>query len=215
MEEIKVNGTYDMSGLKLTLAGLILTAINIRIQGFDIFPDVIGYIMAIVGLGRIEKYSGCFSSAKIAAYLLTVLSLFNLYQAPIQNTAPPGMLTMMNNVSFNAGIFGPVPWLAVLFMIAGMLANLYFAYFMCRGMKNLLLNVGDDTLAGICDDRWKLILVAQIGALVSVLIALIGIPFGTILAILFIILALIALILFLLLIHHTWKSVEGKDIINI
>jgi hypothetical protein len=100
-------------------------------------------------------------------------------------------------------------------MIAGTLANLYFAYFMCRGMKNLLLSVGDDVLAGVCDDRWKLILVAQTGALLSMLIALTGIPFGTILAILFIILALIALILFLLLIHHTWKSVEGKDIINI
>lgn len=216
MEEIKANGTFDMSGLKLALTGLIFTAINIRIQGFDIFPDVIGYIMVIIGLGRIEKYSGCFSSAKIAAYLLTVLSLFNIYQAPVQNTAAAAdMFTTTNSVNYNAGIFGSIPWLAALFMVAGTVANLYFACFMCRGMKNLLLRVGDDTLAGICDDRWKLILVAQIGVLASMLIAMIGIPFGTILAILFIILALIALILFLLLIHHTWKSVEGKDIINI
>ena len=169
MEEIEANGTLDMSGLKLAFWGLLLTVINIRIQGFDIFPDVIGYIMVIVGLGRIEKYSGCFSSAKIAAYLLTVLSLFNIWQVPVQNTAAaPGMFTTTNSVNFNAGIFGPIPWLAALFLIA------------------------------------------QIGVLVSMLIAIIGIPFGTILAILFIILALIALILFLLLIHHTWKSVEGR-----
>lgn len=201
-----------MSGLKLAFWGLMFTVINFRIQGFDIVPDIVGYIMVIIGLGRIEKYSGSFSSAKIAAYLLTVLSLFNIYQAPVQNTAAaPGMFTTTSSVNFNAGIFGPIPWLAVLFLIAGTVANLYFACFMCRGMKNLLLSAGDNALAGVCDDRWKLILTAQIGVLVSMLIAMIGIPFGTVLAILFIILALIALILFLLLIHHTWKSVEEKE----
>ncbi len=209
----EANWIYNMSGLKLVFWGMLFTAINIRIQGFDLFPDVIGYIMVIVGLGRIEKYEAKFSSAKKMAYVLTVLSLINIVQPPAQNTADPtGMMqTSSSSVIFSAGIFGAVPWLAALLMIAGMLTSVYFAYFMCMGIKNLLIRVGDHTLAGICDDRWKLILAAEIGLSVSLLTVFMGVPFGMIIAMVFGALALIALIMFILLIHHAYKSIDGKD----
>ena len=200
MEENKIIvNKYDMSGLRLVFWGLIITAINIRIQGFDIFPDVVGYIMVIVGLGRIEKCEGNFTSAKIMAYVLTAISLVNIYQAP------------SGSVNFSAGIFGAIPWLAALLMIAGMLANIAFAYFICLGLKNLLIKVGDHTLAGICDDRWKLILAAEIGLLVSMLTVFLGGSFGMILVMIFGALALIALVMFILLIHHARKSIDGKE----
>jgi len=205
MDENKIiENSFHMRGLQLTVWGLIITAINIRIQGFDIFPDVVGYIMVIVGLGKIEKYELKFSSAKKMAYVLTVLSLINIVQPPAQNTA--------GSVLFSAGIFGAIPWLAALLMIVGVLTSVYFAYFMCMGIKNLLIRVGDHTLAGICDDRWKLILAAEIGLSVSVLTVFLGVPFGMILAMVFGALALIALVMFILLIHHAYKSIDGKEV---
>jgi hypothetical protein len=214
----EANQIYDMSGLRLAFWGLIFTAINIRIQGFDIMPDVIGYIMVIIGLGRIEKYEEKFSSAKKIAYVLTVLSLMNIVQVQTRSSwetwgtdSTGTMQTTSSPVTYSAGIFGENPGLAMLFMIVGMLASLYFSYCMCMGMKALLIRVGDYTLAGICDDRWKLILVAEIGLLVSMLTVTLGVPYGLIPAMIFGALALIALVMFILLVHHAYKSIDGKE----
>ena len=204
---------FDMSGLLLAFYGLLFTVINIRIQGFDIVPDIIGYIMIIVGLGRIEKYEEKFSMAKKISIVLAVLALLNIYQAPIQNTVNQmGMMeTAASNVNFSAGILGSNALLGTLMMIVGFAADLYFLYNMCMGMENLLEQVGDTTLARIAMDRWKLILVAQVGLGVSLLLAMLQIPFGTVLALLFAALSLVAMVLFLLLVYHAYQSIHGKE----
>lgn len=210
----RVNTNYDMSGLKLTFWGLLFTVINIRIQGFDIVPDVIGYLLVIAGLGKIQAYEEMFSTAKKFAYLLVLLSLINVYQAPAQSTQDitDVMQTTPDTVTFSAGVFGNSPWLAFIFMITGVVSSLWFDYFMCMGMKSLLTRIGDHTLAGICDDRWRLILVSEIGLMAAMLIAMMAIPFGAALAVIFGILALVAMVLFLLLVHHTYRTIDGKEI---
>ncbi len=217
MEENRIIGmeagrTYNMRGLQLALYGLLFTAINIRIQGFDIVPDVVGYIIAIIGLGRIQMYEAKFLEAKRVACLLTVLSAINIVQFPADQTEDI-IGTTAQSVNFSAGILGNNPWLAMLFMVAGTAAHLYFVYTMCMGMKALLIKVGDEVLARTCDDRWKLILVAQVGLLASLVTALAAIPFSIALALLFGALALIALVLFLLLINHAYRSIDGKVVL--
>ena len=205
---------FEMSGLKLAFYGLLFTAINIRIQGFDIVPDVIGYIMIAVGMARIEHYDDHFRMVKNLSYLLAVLALINIYQAPVQNTVDQMdmMETATNSVNFSAGLFGQITWLATAMMIAAMAITVYFAYSLCMGLKNLLNQVGDVTLAGVCEDRWKLILGAEVGLLVSITLVLLAVPFGTVMTMIFGVLALVALVLFLLLVNNAYKSIEGKEI---
>lgn len=216
-EEKRTDGyraVYDMGGLKTVFWGLLFTVINIRIQGFDILPDVIGYLIVIAGLRKIEAYEGKFTAAKRMARVLTAVSLINIYQEPAGNAENPGGLmgAASNTVNFSAGIFGDVPWLAVFLMVVGLLANFFFIYFMCMGMKSLLLQIGDFALAGICDDRWKLILAAGAGLSFSVLTVYLGAgAVGMMLALVFGVLALIALILFLLLVYRAYKSLEEKE----
>ncbi|HWQ77704.1 MAG TPA: hypothetical protein VN381_02750 [Anaerovoracaceae bacterium] len=210
--------TYDMGGLKTVFWGLLFTAVNIRIMGFDIVPDFIGYIIVIMGLKKIEAYEGRFTSAKRMAQVLTAVSLINIYQAPAWEAWGTEATGLMENatgpVNFSAGIFGDVPWLALFLMIVGLLANLFFIYSMCMGMKSLLLRIGDFALAGICDDRWKLFLAAEIGLMVSVLLVYLGAgTVGGIFGLIFGVLALIALILFLVLIHRVYKSLGEKEVI--
>jgi hypothetical protein len=202
---------FDMSGLRLCLYGLIITVININIQGFDIFPDVIGYILVIIGLGKIEQYEEKFSQAKRIAYLLAVLAAINIVKPQNQNMSGSGNLLQTTNVTFSAGLFGNIPWLATLLMLVGMAASLAFAYSMCMGMRNLLNRTGDEGLAGICEDRWKLIMISQIGLTASMLLALVLGPVGVIITIAFAIFAFIAMILFLLLINHAYRSIDGKE----
>ncbi len=208
--EIKAR-TYDMSGLRLCLYGLIITVININIQGFDIFPDVIGYIMVIIGLGRIEQYEEKFGQAKRIAYILTVLAAINIYKPQTQDPSVVAGPLQANSVTFSAGIFGNIPWLATLLMFLGMAANLVFLYAMCMGMKNLLIRTGDETLAGVCDNRWTLLLISQIGLSASILLAFVSFPLIITAAMAFVIFAFVAMILFLLLINHTYRSIEGKE----
>ncbi len=207
--EIKAR-TYDMSGLRLCLFGLIITVININIQGFDIFPDVIGYIMVIIGLGKIEQYEEKFGQAKRISFILAVLAAINIVKPQSQDVSGSGNLLQTTNVTFSAGIFGNIPWLATLLMLVGIAANLVFLYAMCMGMKNILIRTGDEGLAGICEDRWKLILISQIGVAASMLLALALGPVGVIITIAFVIFAFIAMILFLLLINHAYRSIDGK-----
>lgn len=211
MEE---NKTFDMSGLKLVFWGMLFVAVNIRIMGFDLAPDVIGYILVIVGLGRIEAYDDHFSAAKKMAFVLAALSLANIVQAPAQ----PGSISSAgawpsspDSVAFNAGIFGGILWLATLMMVVGIAANLYFFYQMSLGMKNLLLQVGDESLAKTCDDRWKLIMASEIGLLAALLSAFLAAPLAIFLTMIFGILALVALVLFLVLMHRARKSIDGKE----
>ena len=205
------DNTFDVEGLRLVFWGLILTVINIRIMGFDIVPDIIGYIMVVIGLGQIEHYEASFADAKKAAYVLAVLSIVNIYQAPVQNTVIQGGGAMTTtNINYSAGIFGSNPILSMILMVLGTAANLYFAYCLCMGLKNLLLQVGDTGLAEICDGRWKLILVAQIGLAVIIMLAMIQLPLGLLLAIPFVVFSLIVMVLFLLLIHHSYQSIHKK-----
>ncbi|QOX64940.1 hypothetical protein FRZ06_17100 [Anoxybacterium hadale] len=205
---------YDMSGLKLVFWGLILTAINVRIQGFDIVPDPIGYIMAIIGLGRVTVYDSHFENAKKFALILLVLSLINVYQAPATDSvgSAGAFGESTASVLFSAGIFGSVPLLAMVFLLMGFACSIFFAYYICMGLKNLLSAVGDQTLAGLCDERWKLMMASEIGLMAALLLVLVGVPFGEILVMLFGALALIALILFILLIHHSNTSIHGKEV---
>lgn len=211
MEE---NKTFDMSGLKLAFWGMLFVAVNIRIMGFDLAPDVIGYILVIVGLGRIEAYDDNFSAAKKMAFVLAALSLANIVQAPAQSgsfNSAGAWPSSPDSVSFNAGIFGGIPWLATLMMVVGIAANLYFFYRMSMGMKNLLLLVGDESLAKTCDDRWKLILASEIGLLVALLSAFLAASAGILLTMIFGILAMVALVLFLILIYRAHKNIDGKE----
>lgn len=214
MEEIQGldRGPYDMDGLKLAFWGMLFTVINFRIQGFDIVPDFIGYIMVAIGLSRIEQYEETFSVAKKIAYIMTVLSLINIYQAPAQSTVNEfGMMeNTTNSVNFSAGIFGAIPWLATVFLLIGTAASLAFFYYMCIGMKSLLSKVGDMELAEKCDARWKLILASEIGLIVSMLLVILILPLGFALALIFGVLSLIALILFLILMYKAYDSIHNK-----
>ena len=202
---------YDMSGLRLCLYGLILTVININIQGFDIFPDVIGYIMVVIGLGKIVKYEDKFDLARKVAYILTVLSAINIVKPQAQDPSVVAGPMQMNTVTYSAGIFGNIPWLATLLMFVGMAASIAFAYAMCMGMKNLLIRTGDEYLAGVCESRWKLLLISQVGLTASMLLSMLAFPLIITVALAFAIFAFIAMILFLLLINHAYRSIDGEE----
>jgi hypothetical protein len=55
--------------------GLLLVVLNLKIEGIDLLPDFIGYILVAVGCRGLENASPCFSKACLLSGVLAVLSL--------------------------------------------------------------------------------------------------------------------------------------------
>jgi hypothetical protein len=81
--------------------GLVIVFIDFHIAQVDIFPDVIGYMLAASGLGKLKEWSVHFSKAHIAAVGLAVLSvpgMFLLRPFPL-NESYPGNMTLFMMIS--------------------------------------------------------------------------------------------------------------------
>jgi hypothetical protein len=55
--------------------GLLLVVLDVRINGFDVLPDFIGYVLVAVGCGGLAGVSRHFSTAHTLSWILAVLSL--------------------------------------------------------------------------------------------------------------------------------------------
>ena len=56
-----------MRELKMLGVGLIIVALDLRIDGFDVLTDAVGWVMALVGLFSLAKLHGGFLVAAFAA----------------------------------------------------------------------------------------------------------------------------------------------------
>lgn len=102
-------------GFSLILIGLLLTNIDFYLFGFDIFPDVIGYILCFIGLYKVIYVSEKF---KVATYLMIPLTIFSIIE----------MLFYLN-------IFGDIPsFLFTIFTIFYNILNISFWYMLFRGI---------------------------------------------------------------------------------
>lgn len=60
--------------------GLIIILLDIRIMGFDVLPDLWGYIMILSALSSLESSHKGFGKAKPFAIVLLILSIMDIYQ---------------------------------------------------------------------------------------------------------------------------------------
>lgn len=68
-------------GFKTILIGFIFF-FDLNIDGFDILPDIIGYILVLKGLRVLAPYNKSFEEAipfTLAAVFVSIFSLFNIY----------------------------------------------------------------------------------------------------------------------------------------
>lgn len=58
--------------------GVFLSFFSLKINGFDLLPDVIGYILMAVGLGGVGEISGKFSTASVCAWIMSPISVVGM-----------------------------------------------------------------------------------------------------------------------------------------
>jgi hypothetical protein len=69
-----------MTPLARFVLGFLVVLLDLRFNGFDVLPDVVGWILVLLGLGPLLRRSGWFQLAAGAAVLELVVSVAELTQ---------------------------------------------------------------------------------------------------------------------------------------
>ena len=75
-------------GFDLIFWGLF-SFIDIRINGFDILPDLIGYLLIFAGASKLTGLNNHFTTLRNLALPLAVFSILGIYHLNIKSTRPP------------------------------------------------------------------------------------------------------------------------------
>ena len=140
--------------------GFLIVFIDIRIGGFDILIDLVGYVLIVIGLGELQHRNRLFGRARPYATVLLVLSAFDLF-----TRTPYG--------GSGVGLFGS-PGLAVAFIVALLFVNVMLVFFVCRGIGEMARERGAAELADLSITRWQFFLGTQIASTVLLVIAFSG-----------------------------------------
>lgn len=130
--------------------GFIFIMLNFKIQGFDILPDIVGYIFFAFGFSELASSSSYFSTAGKYNIPMIILSIFSIYQAPVQG----------------GGIhFGTLGILGIPFMIAAFILDLLVIYNLFAGIKDMAENIEQYDLAQESSTRWSQYLTLKFASL--------------------------------------------------
>ncbi len=166
----------NRDGLNKIFWGFLFIMLDFKIQGFDILPDIIGYILFALGFSALAAGSEYFKKAGKFNILLIIFSIFSIYEKPAQSTG----------VHIDTlGVFG------ILVGIVVIVLNLLVMYNLFMGVGELASRQGRHDLSEESEKKWKQYLALQIATMFSFL--LIFIPF---LAVIFVLaLVIISLVL--------------------
>ena len=150
-------------GLNNLFWGFLFISLNFRICGYDILPDVIGFILFALAFSHLKEHSHHFSEASKFNIFMIILSIFSIYE--VKN----------NNGAINFGILGP---LSISIGIASFVLTLFVMYNLFMGMKEMLMNHDKHVLAVESEERWsqyKALTIASILAFVIMFIPILNI----------------------------------------
>lgn len=165
-------------GFKKFYWGFLLVLIDFRLQGIDIFPDIIGFIFFANGIKLLMEQSSFFNKALPYNYFMIVLSIFSIYDAPNNS----GGL----NIQFVS--WGPF---VILVSIASVILTLLAVYNIFMGIKDMGQKEELSDISEEASNRWSQFLYLQIASIFSFILILI--PF---LAIIYIIVLFIISIIY-------------------
>jgi len=122
--------------------GLVLELIDIRIQSFDIFPDILGYLLILIGLGSVPSTNRFFGIARLAAGV-------QLIGAFVQLSGGSASITLTNTNTETSSI--SVLLLSSIFTVV----ELVMLFGICAGIKASAKAQGNWRLARSAGSSWR------------------------------------------------------------
>lgn len=128
--------------------GFFLILMDFRISGFDIFPDIVGYLFFVGALKTLSEQSGFFTKAISLNTGMLFLSIFTLYERPNNN----------QGIHLADGFLGPI---GSLLAFIGFFVSLLLVYRIFMGIREMALNHQREDLGLESEKRWKQYLFLQ------------------------------------------------------
>lgn len=168
--------------------GFFFIMIDFRIQGIDIFPDIIGYILFALAFNILLNENDFFQKGSNFNIVMCILSIFAIYERPNQGMQNSGINININPLGFLIGI-------------ASLAFGLLVAYNLFMGIKDMGRSSGYYEIADEADIKWKQYLMLEIASLFAFIII-----FIPMLNVMYIIALLIAAIILTVLIMKFMKK---------
>jgi hypothetical protein len=130
--------------------GFIFIMLSFKIQGFDILPDIVGYLFLASGFSDLASKSAYFDTAAKYNIPMIILSIFSIYQAPAQ----PGVIN-----------FGPLGLFMIPVMIAGFVLDLLVIYNLFAGVREMADKAEIYEMGYESDKRWNSYLTLKVASL--------------------------------------------------
>jgi len=138
------------NGFRSFYWGFLFVLIDFRIGGFDVLPDIVGYIMFASGFAALIRTSDYFRKGRSLNMAMIVLAIFSIYQPP----AHGGGITVSP--------FGPA---GLLIGLAALLISLFVVHDLFMGTAEVATAAGRIDLAKEARLRWSQFLWLQIAVL--------------------------------------------------
>ena len=143
--------------------GFIFIMLSFRIQGFDILPDIVGYLLFASAFRKLISSSTYFSTAAKYNIAMIILSALSIYQRPVQGGGIHlGMLGMFS-----------IPIAIVAFVL-----NLLVVYNLFMGIKDMAEKGQEFDLMNESNEKWnqfKMLQIASLFSFVFIFIPLLGV----------------------------------------
>ncbi len=134
------------SGFRKLYWGFLFILIDFRINGFDILPNIAGYILFAVGFSILAEKSLYFIKARNFNIPMIVLSLFSIYQKSGQGS----------------GIqLGSLGLFSIPIAIAALVLKLLVVYNLFMGIKEMAKNEVQMDIYTEADSMWRQFLLLQ------------------------------------------------------
>lgn len=130
--------------------GFFFILIDFRLNGFDIIPDIIGFILFAIGFNMLVDSSQYFMKARNFNIPMILLSIFSIYEKPAQGNG------------IQLGQFG---LLGVLLGIVAMILCLVVVYNLFMGVKDLAGSKGQMDIYSEAQSNWRQFLFIQFAAI--------------------------------------------------
>lgn len=138
--------------------GFLFIMIDFRLQGFDILPNIVGYILFAIGFEILAGNNEHFNKARSFNSPMILLSIFSIYEKPAQG----------GGIQFGAfGIFG------ILIGIAAIVLNLLIIYNLFMGIKDMASQQEKMDLYTEAEKRWNQYLYLQIAGIFAFIFILV------------------------------------------
>lgn len=131
-----------MTGFAKVFWGLMLVFLDIRMNQFDILPDLLGYILVYAGLSGLSGLHEHFRKAKAFCIPLLIVSIFELLSFRLRFE-----ITVDTAVT-------PVSFVVILMTVAFSLLDLFMIYHLCKGIGCLAKQAGAYPLEEKARQRW-------------------------------------------------------------